>query len=52
LAATDGSLLRPIMGFRQVDSWSEEIGRQVPIYRSIHGAIAIMTAYELLGDAD
>jgi len=54
LAATDGSITdvapEADRGFSEnVDSWSGDIGRQVPIYRSIHGAIEIMAACELLG---
>jgi hypothetical protein len=54
LAATDGSITGVASevdhGFSEnVDSWSADIGRQVPIYWSIHSTIDIMTAYELLG---
>jgi hypothetical protein len=53
LAATDGSItgVAPEVDHRfseNVDSWSGTSADRCPIYRSIHSAIDIMTAYELL----
>ena len=52
--ATDGSItgVAPEVDHKfseNVDSWSGTSADRCPIYRSIHSAIDIMTAYELLG---